>query len=549
MVSFASRTLSDPECNYHLHSGKLEFLALKWSVTQRFADYLSCGPPFTVYTDNNPLTYVMSTSKLNAAGLRWVGELAQFNFSLKYKPGRKHGDADGLSRVSADSLPEMEQACTVSLKPDKVSHLMSIGGKSFESDCPSFVDVNMLEWKGSCQSVKTFSKEDVRAAQIEDPVIGPVYQVVVEQSKQRTETRLWSRKSKVLLKQYSLMNIEDGLLVRWTPQRKKKQLVLPEKFHQLVFVELHEKMGHLGPDRVEDLCRQRYYWPYMRSDIEDHIRKKCRCIVSKRPNVQQTAPLVPIESSYPFELVCIDFLKLDKCKGGFQYVLLVTDHFTKFSQAYGTKAKSSKAAATELFNKFIPQFGLPHRIHHDRGPEFNSGLFTELHRLGGIEISNTTPYHPMGNGVVERLNRSLIQMLRSIPEGDKKKWKEHLPSLMFAYNSTTHSTTGYAPFFLMFGRASKLPIDCVLPFEPTELSNKTYRQFVQNWKDSMKSAFQIASSCMKKAGEYNKKMYDKKVKRVSIDVGDRVLLKNVDKEESRKRFKFPRSPLSFNDAH
>ena len=74
VISFASRSLTDPEKNYNLHSGKLEFLALKWCVTERFADHLCYGPPFTVYTDNNPLTYVMSSAKLNAAGLRWVAD-------------------------------------------------------------------------------------------------------------------------------------------------------------------------------------------------------------------------------------------------------------------------------------------------------------------------------------------------------------------------------------------------------------------------------------------------------------------------------------------
>ena len=80
VISFASRSLTEPEKNYHLHSGKLEFLALKWALTERFADYLSYGPPFTVFTDNNPLTYVMSSAKLNATGLRWVAELSNLQF-------------------------------------------------------------------------------------------------------------------------------------------------------------------------------------------------------------------------------------------------------------------------------------------------------------------------------------------------------------------------------------------------------------------------------------------------------------------------------------
>ena len=86
VISFASRTLTDAEKNYHLHSGKLEFLGLKWAVTERFADYLCYGPPFTVFTDNNLLTYGMSTAKLNATGFRWVAELSNFQFTIKYRP-------------------------------------------------------------------------------------------------------------------------------------------------------------------------------------------------------------------------------------------------------------------------------------------------------------------------------------------------------------------------------------------------------------------------------------------------------------------------------
>jgi transposase InsO family protein len=185
-------------------------------------------------------------------------------------------------------------------------------------------------------------------------------------------------------------------------------------------------MGHLGSDRVEELCRQRFYWPCMRTDIEDFIKKKCTCIASKKPNVREQALLIPVESSYPFEIVSVDYLKLDPCKGGFKYALVVTDHFTRFSQVYATKNKSSKSAAQKIFNEFVMKFGFPTRIHSDCGGEFTSDLFKELNRLAGIKTSTTTPYHPMGNGKVERFNRTLINMLKSIPEPEKKNWKDHL---------------------------------------------------------------------------------------------------------------------------
>ena len=102
VISYASRTLSDAEKNYHLHSGKLEFLALKWAITERFSDYLHYGPAFDVYTDNNPLTYVLTSAKLNAVGMRWVNELADYHFTIHYRRGVENVDADYLSRRSMD---------------------------------------------------------------------------------------------------------------------------------------------------------------------------------------------------------------------------------------------------------------------------------------------------------------------------------------------------------------------------------------------------------------------------------------------------------------
>ena len=95
-VAFGSRTLTQSEKNYH--SSKLEFLALKWSVTEHFKEYLAYAP-FTVCTDNNPLTYVLTTPNLDATGHQWVGALASYEFSLEYQKGTDNAAADALSRV------------------------------------------------------------------------------------------------------------------------------------------------------------------------------------------------------------------------------------------------------------------------------------------------------------------------------------------------------------------------------------------------------------------------------------------------------------------
>ena len=111
VIGYASRTLTPAETKYHLHSGKLEFLALKWAITEHFQDYLFYASDFMVSTDNNPLTYVMTIAKLNSTRHRWGASLADFHFKIKYRLGRVHNDADFLSQLHTDILQIMEE-CT-----------------------------------------------------------------------------------------------------------------------------------------------------------------------------------------------------------------------------------------------------------------------------------------------------------------------------------------------------------------------------------------------------------------------------------------------------
>lgn len=120
VIAYGSRTLTAAEKNYHYHAGKLEFLALKWAITDKFRDYLYYAPTFTVYSDNNPLTYILSTAKLNATTSRWVAELADFHFTIKYRPGKENSDADALSRMPQDAESLMK-GCSEELQPDAIA--------------------------------------------------------------------------------------------------------------------------------------------------------------------------------------------------------------------------------------------------------------------------------------------------------------------------------------------------------------------------------------------------------------------------------------------
>ena len=150
------------------------------------------------------------------------------------------------------------------------------------------------------------------------------------------------------------------------------------------------------------------------------------------------------------------------------------------------------------------RFGYPSKLLHDQGTEFENQLFYHLEKLSGIKKKHTTPYHPECNGKAERFNRTLLGMLRTLPKTAKGRWKDHLQRMVHAYNATTSRSTGYSPFFLMFGREPRLPVDLLFGEVNQEPSKESYRQYVQDWLAGMQRAYQIASEVSDKVATRKK---------------------------------------------
>ena len=474
---------------------------------------------------------------MNATGHRWVSELSDFRFTVKYRPGKVNVDADVLSRMPR-TIEDMMQSCTSEVSPDilqATAAAMSIDNNdplSWAMCLPTTVDTIDIDQHTANQyhsNLSTITPRDILQAQQCDPVLAPVLRFKVQGAKpSKTEIASAPPGFRILIRDWDKLYFsKDGLFYRKTSDNN--QLLLPKKFHQLVYQELHCEMGHLSSERVIDLAVQRFYWPYMRRDIELFITKHCSCIKQKRPHGKGIAPLQNIVTTQPFELVSIDFLHLEKSAGGFEYILVIMDHFTRFAQTYATKDKSAKTVANKLYNDFILRFGFPGRLHHDQGGEFENDLMINLEALCGVGHSRTTPYHPQGNGQVERFNQTLLAMLRTLPERKKSRWADMLNTVTHAYNCTKHSSTGYSPFFLLYGRHPRLPIDLIFTTEQSRISTKRadHSDFVKRWKAAMKEAYQIASDRSKGSQARSKDKYDRRVQSSVLQENDRVLVRNL----------------------
>uniref|UniRef100_A0A8B9GYV3 Integrase catalytic domain-containing protein n=1 Tax=Astyanax mexicanus TaxID=7994 RepID=A0A8B9GYV3_ASTMX len=257
----------------------------------------------------------------------------------------------------------------------------------------------------------------------------------------------------------------------------------------------------------------------MEHDIREYVKCCKRCVVSKTPEPEGRAPLESIKTTSPLEMVCIDFWAAEDSNGRSVDVLTVTDHFTKMSHAFPCHDQSAKQVARLLWDRFFCIYGFPERIHSDQGANFESQLIQELLQISGVKKTRTTIYHPMGNGQVERFNRTLGNMIRALPPRSKQKWPQMLQTLTFAYNCTAHESTGYAPFYLMYGRIPRLPVDVMFSNIARDNDIMDYDRYVKRMKDDLKEALNLAQVTAHASQQRQADLYNKRVKGCDIEEG------------------------------
>ena len=209
----------------------------------------------------------------------------------------------------------------------------------------------------------------------------------------------------------------------------------------------------------------------MRADIENWCRG-CLTCVTRRPGQAVKPPLTPIPVSGPFDPVGVDVIHYPTTERGNRYAVVFVDYLTKWPEVFPVADQTTHTLAKLLVEEIVPRHGVPRELLSDRGAAFLSKVMCEVYDLLGIKKLNTSAYHPQTDGLVERFNRTLTDMLAKTTKSlGGKDWDLRLPFVLFAYRASLQGSTKQSPFALLYGREPRLTTEAVM--EPPE-----YRQLM-----------------------------------------------------------------------
>ena len=226
---------------------------------------------------------------------------------------------------------------------------------------------------------------------------------------------------------------------------------------------IHQQQGIKALQKTLQRLRHEGYWVNMAKDMDTHCRECVKCQQSKLL-LPSRVPMVNMPIGRPWQMIAVDVLKVPTFTSNNKYLLVIQDYFTKWADAIPMPDQKAARIAREL-TKVFSVMGLPQVLHSDQGTNFESTIIKQTLQAYGVTKSRTTAYHPQGDGMAERFNRSLLQLLQTYTQKEAD-WELHLPLALFAYRTAVHSSTSISPFEMMFGRVPSQHTSSELSFDP-----------------------------------------------------------------------------------
>jgi len=510
-IAYASRQTNNAEQKYA--PTQLEVAALVYAV-EHFEVYL-LGQSFVVYTDHQPLVsafIVHLKSQTRGMLARWYLRLARFlpGMKIEYKPGATNVVADALSRA-----PTHSDSDGASVSGEGSNVLTVEGGNVAECD-------------------STMMK--VQSEQRRDPELARLIAFLTDRTLP-SDPRDASIVVGLAKKGYYVV---DGILYyEGADVCDHRCVVVPSHLRQKLLEEHHDLpfAGHFAAKKMVQRIKQYYYWSGLRSDVYKKCSSCVACASVRGHSVRGKPPLVSIPVGGPFDMIGMDFVELDVSKSGNRYALVFQDYLSKWPEVYALTNRRAETVA-KCLQDLVWRHGVPNKIIHDRAAEFLSDVLQETAELLGVRQLPTSGGHPQTDGLVERFNRTLRQMLSKVVNKGGHNWDELLGPVLLAYRATPHASSGMSPFYLLYGRDPQLPsqLEFQRPVTRYPVIETEYGQVLAK---ELKQVRNVAKQNISKKQREQKKYYDQKSREVELSVGDLVMLKTEPRFKLDRSFKGP----------
>lgn len=518
------------------------------SAVKHFRPYLY-GRRFLLRTDHSSLSWLHSFKDPPGKLARWLDVLSQFNYKIQHRPGRLHGNADALSRKACGR--DCKRCQGLEAKYDHCPGVIS-DDVTDDADGPTeFRELTVRRLK--LTENPQLSRAVLRDCQKADPELGNLRKLLSQHTQRPSfvEISQESPELKSYVKDWDRLVMEDGLVCRRfyedtdgkTGTVQFLQILCPRKLRQEIIDSYHESPsgGHLNWRRTLANLHRTFHWHSKATDVKLRIQSCDKCLHRNRTKYPVKAPCKQRISGGPMERIALDILgPLPTAEGqiAYRFVLVVSDYFTKWVTAVPLPNHTAKSVAEALVVHFISYFGVPQELHTDQGKDFESQLFTELCELLGTKKTKTTIYHPQSDGMVERYNRVLGDMLAKFVSDHEKDWHEFLPFLCMAYRATPHSSTGMTPNLMMLGREVVLPVDLQCGAIPGATDKEQKSAYVERLRECLRDVHIEARKKLTAAAKSQARYYDRGKALTPFKVGDVVLMYNpVSKRGKSRKFR------------
>ena len=304
-----------------------------------------------------------------------------------------------------------------------------------------------------------------------------------------------------------------------------EQICVPLKFRRKCLNMAHGRFGHQGRNKMIELLRPYFYWPSMSRDCMLHIRECETCQKQDKATPKPSPMQIREASSVPFENISIDLVgPFPTAVGGFKYLLTAVDLATRWPEAIPLRTTTAKVITKSLMSIFS-QCGFPARITTDNGPQFKGEFFKKWTKHQGIQHVFSSPYHPQGNGVGERLHRTLNAMIAKMTD-KKGNWASTIPMALYFLRSTPCSATGTSPFMARQGWEPATPLHLLYrTWDGQDEGNIDLVEWVDLNVERVETLREKATATAAKTLSARKDKWDKRAKARSFQVGDQVLVR------------------------